>query len=365
MTTVTAAPSIKSAPLPAPIPERIYILADDLTGACDAAAAFLNAGRTVRVWLGDSAPFAAPESVQAFNSASRSLPPAKASRIVRRVAHTLAGLPGAMMFKKIDSAARGPLAAEVLAAQRGSGARAVLLAPAFPAAGRTVRNGILEVKDAAGQITHIDLVSLFSPRDRALIQRVARPSHLAAAIETGKPVLLCDSRAQSSLEAFARSAGKIPGLLLAGSAGLAQALAATAPRPRRRAPSPSAARTLLIVGSDHPLTRLQLAKINCRSPRTVRVLRIHHSRRDPARILGAFRSFAPQALILTGGDTALFAANVLGAHSLVLQGQLAPGIPWGIVQGGVAENCLAITKSGGFGSPAIFNQILSTLRGAA
>ena len=95
------------------------------------------------------------------------------------------------------------------------------------------------------------------------------------------------------------------------------------------------------------------------------MLRLDFNRRDRARILDAFRTFAPQALILTGGDTALFAANTLGAHSFILHGELAPGIPWGIVQGGMAEGCIVITKSGGFGAPTVFNEILSALRGPA
>ena len=33
---------------------RIVLLADDLTGACDAGAAFLRTGRSVRVWFGTS-----------------------------------------------------------------------------------------------------------------------------------------------------------------------------------------------------------------------------------------------------------------------------------------------------------------------
>ena len=51
---------------------RIVILADDLTGACDAGAAFLRAGRSVRVWFGTSVQFSTPESVQAFNTNSGS-----------------------------------------------------------------------------------------------------------------------------------------------------------------------------------------------------------------------------------------------------------------------------------------------------
>src|SRR5208337_3189547 len=170
---------------------------------------------------------------------SRSLSPAKASRIVARTAAVLASNPKALLFKKIDSAARGPFAAEILAAHRAFGSRAVLFAPAFPAAGRAVRNGILEIQDATGQRTLVDIVSLFPPGSKSLIGLVSRPEELAAAFDTGKPVLLCDSSTQSDLEALARAAEKIPGLLFAGSAGLAQALASRDTQPIRRVPPPS------------------------------------------------------------------------------------------------------------------------------
>ncbi len=39
---------------------RIVLVADDLTGACDAGAAFLVAARTVRVWFGTSVLYSAP-----------------------------------------------------------------------------------------------------------------------------------------------------------------------------------------------------------------------------------------------------------------------------------------------------------------
>jgi uncharacterized protein YgbK (DUF1537 family) len=373
MPTVTANPIDHSVPTPATLPEQICLLADDLTGACDAASAFLRTGRAVRIWLGVAAAFPAPEPVQAFNTDSRSLSPAKAARLVSRLAaRTAAALASnshALLFKKIDSAARGPFAAEILAAHRAFGSRAVLLTPAFPAAGRTVRNGILEIQDATGQQTQIDIASLFPPRSRSLIALVSHPEELAAALHSGKSVLLCDASTQSDLEALVSAAEKLPGLLFAGSAGLAQALASRESLPAHFVPPPSAARTLLVAGSDHPVTELQLEtlkRVDARiDSRAVQMLRPDFSPGDRARILDAFRSFAPQALILTGGDTASLVARTLDAHSFILHGELAPGIPWGTVQGGVAEGCIVITKSGGFGTPAIFSEILNTLRGPA
>ena len=104
-----------------PYSGRIVLLSDDLTGACDAGAAFLRSGRTVRVWFGTSVQFSTPESVQAFNTSSRVLSPRRAARAVSLAVTALAGDPNSLFFKKVDSAARGPLGAEV--ARSASGAR--------------------------------------------------------------------------------------------------------------------------------------------------------------------------------------------------------------------------------------------------
>jgi len=125
---------------------------------------------------------------------------------------------------------------------------------------------------------------------------------------------------------------------------------------------PTAAQTLLVVGTEHPVTRLQLENLVDGDP-SARVLRIRCEAQDEERIYKEFKNFDPQALIFTGGDTALLAARALGAHSFLLRGEFAPGIPWGLVQGGAAHNRVVITKSGGFGSTTIFSDIFNSLSG--
>jgi uncharacterized protein YgbK (DUF1537 family) len=344
---------------------RIVLLADDLTGACDAAAAFLRSGRSVRVWFGSVVQFSAPESVQAFNTNSRSLPPHRAARIVALAAEALGSDPNSLFFKKIDSTARGPLAAEVLAAHRALSTRAILLAPAFPAAGRTVQNGILHIQYPVGAPSEIPLADLFPSSVRSDIVNVSNPSDLAALLNPGKTIFVCDSTTQADLEALARAAQRLPGLLYAGSAGLAHALAGLHQMNLPVALVPPASRALLIAGSPHPVSKVQLQNLDRDRFDGLHVLEVRFTFRAAARIRSAFRSSAPQALILTGGDTALLAVQALEAHSFLLQGEIAPGIPWGLVQGGIAHGCLVVTKSGGFGAPSAFNDILAAFRGPA
>jgi len=344
---------------------RIVLLADDLTGACDAGAAFLRTGRTVRVWFGCSVEFSTPESVQAFNTSSRALSPRRAARAVSLACAALASDPNSLFFKKIDSAARGPLADELLAAHRALGTRAILFAPAFPAAGRTVREGILEIEDAAGKHATIRLDRLFPIMTRGRIFHISHARELAPAVDSGKTVLICDSSTDADLDALARAAENLPGLLYAGSAGLAQALARLATARPMTALVPHTSRTLIIAGTSHPVTKLQLETLGSVDDDRVRVLRLRLQFGATARIRSAFRSFAPQALILTGGETAELAVRALDANSFILQGEFMPGIPWGVVQGGDAHGCTVVTKSGGFGSPNALNEILAALRGQA
>jgi uncharacterized protein YgbK (DUF1537 family) len=343
-------------------PEHIYLLADDLTGACDAAAAFLPYGHRVRIWFGGKALSSASETVQAFNTDSRALPAEQAAAAVQLASAALVSVDKAFIFKKIDSAARGPLGAELLAAQKAFGAQAILLAPSFPETGRTVRNGVLHVEDAPGLQMEVALAALFPPESQTAITLVAHPDDLAAALRSGRSVLVCDASTQSELEALVRKAESQPHLLYAGSAGLAKAIASRYPASAQQRPLPQAARTLIVVGTQHPVTLLQLDHLTAHHP-GANVLRIRCKDGDGERIRETFREIDPQALILTGGTTAQLAVLALGAESMILHGEFAPGIPWGTLVGGVADGRVICTKSGGFGTQTALHEILNSLSG--
>jgi len=350
--------------------EGVVIVADDLTGACDSGVAFARSGRTVRVVL-DAASFdfaSLPRTgvqgecgVLAFTTETRDLLPQQAEeRIADCVAALRAGLPRAIVFKKIDSAARGHFGLEISAALRASGADLALVAPAFPEAGRTVEAGVLRVRDWSGQDAVSSLRDLFVHEgsnaievlpagcERELEQGIAR------ALSRGTRILLCDAVMQADLEQLAAVALRMQQRILwAGSAGLAHALAGLL-----SACSPPAAtrctnrhgRTLLFVGTTHPVTSLQvshLAQMPGGMDRT-----IHYVPCDGAsqqEIVAAFAAEPVAALILTGGDTAAFVLRALGASSIVLAGEIARGVPWGFIEGGMADGCAVVTKSGGFG----------------
>ena len=346
----------------------VFLLADDLTGACDAAAPFLHAGLQARVWLGAAPAFPATEAVQAFNTASRALGPEQAAEVLIRAVAALPAAPR-RIFKKVDSALRGPIASEVLAVHRALGTQAILFAPAFPATGRTVRAGVLHLADAAGRHEQHPLLQLFPPSLHAQAALIATPEQLAPALAAGKSLLLCDAETDQDLSALAKAAEALPGLLYAGSAGLAAAVASLSGRQIPYAPFPSVQRALVIAGTTHPVTALQLERLSLAQPAptnpAVRVLRIPCEPGDEAPIRDTLASFDPQAILLTGGETALFVARTLGAHSILLRGEVAPGIPWGIAQGGSLQGRIVITKSGGFGAPDLLQQLFAAPTGPA
>jgi uncharacterized protein YgbK (DUF1537 family) len=56
-------------------------------------------------------------------------------------------------------------------------------------------------------------------------------------------------------------------------------------------------------------------------------------------------------LVMSGGDTAADVCRILGADRLRLGGEVADGIPWGLLHGGPASGIPLVLKSGGFGRP--------------
>ena len=98
----------------------VFILADDLTGACDSGVAFLAAGRSARVVLNTASldrTTVPPDSVLAVTTETRASTRQHASeQVARTVALLRSRATDPIFFKKIDSAARGHVGVETIAA---------------------------------------------------------------------------------------------------------------------------------------------------------------------------------------------------------------------------------------------------------
>src|ERR1700761_3145787 len=119
----------------------LIILADDLTGACDAAVAFTSTCDPVRISI-NSEPLG-DVCVQATTSESRDLLVADAELRIRNIVERLPS--SAELFKKVDSVFRGNTSAEIAASLRFARFDLAVIAPAYPALGRTVSDGVLHI----------------------------------------------------------------------------------------------------------------------------------------------------------------------------------------------------------------------------
>ncbi|MGI3201704.1 four-carbon acid sugar kinase family protein [Streptomyces sp. GLT-R25] len=212
---------------------RVFALADDLSGAAEVAAALGLRGRIV---LGPAtAPPRDGESVVLDLDTRQSAPQDAASAVRAALAYA----DGGVVLKKIDSLLRGNLAAE--AAAYATGARGVVIAPALPVAGRTVREGVVNLHGTALHTT-----------DAWRAERGAAPESVGAAlggvptrvvplatVRAPAPALydrlralvaegyhpVCDAETDTDLDAISEAALQLgPGIRLMGTGGLAAAL---------------------------------------------------------------------------------------------------------------------------------------------
>lgn len=385
------------------------LIADDLTGACDAGAPFAGRSR-VGVFVAPASP--GPEwSVAAVDTESRSLAPAAAAERVRAAARRLGTrLAQGLLFKKIDSTLRGPIGAELDALLTVSGRGTALLCPAFPGQQRAVVHGTLLVSGAPAHRTPIandpaypgqtsdvaEIVGSGAVR-RVSVLPLARVraghAELARAVgEAQDEIVVADAETDADLCALARAALPRPDLVLAGSAGLARAVAEAAGLAGSRAPLPDGRAWLIVVGSLHPATRAQLGSLEAagvtgyrldgpRDPDTRALIeRIKdgcpafvatgdaivptaESRQAAAarlaqvaaQVLGASR---PDLVVVTGGETAVALLRALGAARLELSGEPLQGLALGDAVLDSASTLSLLTKAGGFGPPDLLWALL-------
>ncbi|MCU0983591.1 MAG: hypothetical protein MUC89_01440 [Acetobacteraceae bacterium] len=354
----------------------LRLLADDLTGALDSAAPFAAAGEPLSVrWFGEAdgaAVHPGGEAAWVVSTASRDLPEQAAVARVAALAPALMG--GSPAFKKIDSLLRGNTVAEIVAAHRAGGFARTLVTPAFPAQGRRVRAGRLVLRAADGTETAgPDLAGLL------------------AAAGADPAITVCDAETEADLAALVASHRSARGLLWAGAGGLARALCP----PAAPCALPEGRPVLVVTASLHGVTRAQLAAIA--APGLVPVLRddglgdaaavgqaVAHrlaSRlssvldasppgpvADPAaRAAACFAPLVaappPGLLIVAGGDTLGRLLAALGCTRLALAGEVAPGLPLSVLQGGVWDGVSLVSKSGAFEDDGVMARAIAAAAG--
>lgn len=382
---------------------RVAIVADDLTGALDAAAPFARRGASTRVvialerlaetlaaWGAD-----VPEVV-AVNTESRHLPAAQAAARVDAAIAGLGVLAPRLWFKKVDSTLRGPVVAECLAARRACG-RYLMIAPAVPAQGRTLRRGGVFVHgeplaatdfagDARSAAPHDALDTLFAAQglDVALLSPGEAPgvTHRDA---------VADAECDADLDALAARLIAAPTEWLAvGAAGLAGALARAGFGAGPISPALDFPPLVFVVGSRSRQAQRQLARLRASDPdltvvavggddtpipvpagNALLIPEASTTRSAPqvadslaealARLLGD--ADGERQLFLTGGDTAMAVMRRLAARYVEVRGEWAPGVVYGRLDG--VQGQPVLTKAGGFGGDDLLVRLreASTTRG--
>jgi uncharacterized protein YgbK (DUF1537 family) len=329
------------------------LIADDLTGACDAAVHFARRGYRTHVRL-DS--HGEEVSVLAISAESRHLSAAELRRVMDELAQLLPVDQARILFKKIDSTMRGNVGAEIAAALTAFGCEAAVITPAYPAMGRTVEQGYLRV----GAEEAIDLAARL--RSQGLESCVhVQSSAVCAAIQAGARFISVDAACDRDLDTIAAAGlGSGRRILWSGSAGLASALARTLPCWAGRGPAPRPASSVLFcIGSDHPVTVEQQRHLLAlgRSEHVVLNLPVKQTSLERVRELVEDAAGAATALVLSGGDTASLVCHALGVRRIELENEIVPGIPWGYLSGGAFDGWRVATKSGGFGAPHALIQV--------
>jgi uncharacterized protein YgbK (DUF1537 family) len=263
---------------------KVFIVADDLTGAADCGVAFASHGLSTLLTFGNTAPSTTTDAIAIVGDTRRLSAQEAAHRsasIVQRITYS----DGQYLFKKIDSTLRGHAAAElaaILHARRAatSTQTIIVLAPAFPAHGRTTLHGHqmlygrhlheTEFGQREQMAGRCDLVAMMHaagltaaviPLDRIRSGKIELRSDLHR-LASKADVLICDAETDTDLQSIAVSAITLgPSTLWAGSAGLAHhlPLAAGLSRPTQPIALPPLSKPILfVIGSTSTSTRNQL-----------------------------------------------------------------------------------------------------------
>jgi len=387
-----------------------YILADDLSGALEAGAAFRMRGQQVTLSLGATASDVSP-GLRVLSSETRNARPAEAGALTRGVLTAQRAAGWQLLFKKIDSTLRGPVGAEVKALIEVLSPPLVVVCPANPAVGRTMRDGRLLVhgvavsesefrNDPGSPATESCVATVLSDEGVGSISRLSLTqlrSMDGLDDAEARGVLVSDAESADDLLRLVRLVReREPGAVFVGSGGLAQALAAdspmaAAPGCRDWAFSKSA---LIVSGSMSAKSRRQLEVLRDRHGVPLHAVRLtknrtaRHVAADVARSLAQFHRAGltvagngafidpsepvkwltavvstldrtehqlPEILAATGGETARALCTALEIDQLELVDELEPGVVVArVAQAPKKTPRWLIIKPGGFGSEDVW-----------
>ncbi len=396
------------------------IIADDFTGAGDSSIYFCHAGYSVLLPLSlNKEDIPLPPDVLAINSESRLIGEDEAFAKVSRTLQKCIDLGAGSFYKKIDSTLRGNIDAEVKAFFAKAGYRAVVICPASPDVGRTVVSGQCLIhskpinmtesgKDHLNPVGSADIRDLFHSVSDSRIHHVSigeleSCEDFRAEVEelTGRGFthIICDAVTHTHLRKIA-SLFSNREILLAGSAGLAKAIASTM-QGKKLPPETelfSRGEIMVLSGSRMEVSRKQIRKLSeagrfkileipvaallnkdesalkdfnkslaLLDPSYMPILIPGDPGRDEnqSEIKGNSEAIADfmaetaselchlrniSVLVIVGGHTTYKTMKKMSALGVLYEGEVIPGSPFGrLITADRREDYSLVTKSGSFG----------------
>ncbi|HVT73652.1 MAG TPA: four-carbon acid sugar kinase family protein [Lacunisphaera sp.] len=397
-----------------------FLLADDLSGALEAGAAFRARGRRVTLQLGPDPDAGGAATLQLYSTETRNLSGPAAAALVRRVLRERRAAGARLVFKKIDSTLRGPVAAELAAVRDELAPPLLVLCPATPAAGRTVRDGLLLVggtpvaqtefaRDPGSPVAESRVAACaaaagFASVTSLSLARLRGESGLAADERRG--LLASDAETDEDLARLvALVQRQEPAAVFVGAGGLAHAVARAQPGaaptgPAVRLPSTG---VLIVSASRHERSRRQLEWLRDRhgvplieftladgteratagrlavalAARGCAALTVagEATTSDPAapvrgvvavaQLLGEF-SPRPEVVAVTGGETARALCAAFDLAQLELLHEIEPGVVvTATSSGSSAAPRYIVIKPGGFGSLEVWTNLVRQVQSKA
>jgi D-threonate/D-erythronate kinase len=353
------------------------VIADDLTGACDAAVHFAirNRGSVALI----SAEYRNTNAaVVAVSTDSRDVDRSAILSAISKVASHWAADPARMLFKKIDSMLRGNAGLEIRGMMEAFECEAAVITPGYPALGRIVQNGWLSVAGDPG-FEPVNVAPCLAAQGLDPCVHV-RLDQAAAAVLAGAQAVVADAITDADLDRLVAEIQPLHRRILwAGSGGLASALARALPagNPKHLGGISHTGPVLFCIGSDHRVTLAQqqaLAairpvawiKTETATPASIQsairrgeqvVLRIPRNNASATQIRELIRGTSAAALLLSGGDTASLVSRAIGAETIELIDEIVPGLPRGVLRGGDLDGWAVVTKSGAFGDAESLIQV--------
>lgn len=371
-----------------------YFLADDLSGALDAAAGFHGAGRPVTIALSPEAwPRGLPaDGVVGVTTETRNMTPERARETIGHVLALGRERRARLLYKKIDSTLRGPVAAELAAVAAAMPDFRFLFAPANPRVGRVVRDGVLWVQG-------VPLAQTDFARDPASPINESSVRRLLGAAATER-IVIPDTGTESDLAAaVAQMDGDGRPWIAVGSGALARVVGArhrgTLAAATLSAPSVTKGAILFVGGSAHPANRAQaqrladaagvpLHEVGVSDPQAAgakardslrragaAALLVEARRTASTAALAAICAAARAAMeegtvtriFVTGGETAHALCGALGIATLEFVGEIEAGMSLSKGRGTGRTVAFAI-KPGGFGDAQTWLRAWEALRAA-